>query len=420
MKLLSRLFFVNLFLLISGLNTFTQVYKVIESGTDHIIVEFNFGNSYTVVDTTVEGRTFQKIHGEHHSMRNPGDPWVPEFKVLAGIPFDSKPKIKIIEQRQSVVKNKFIIPYPEEDPAFVKQDFEKINKEIYSRNELFPASPANLEEMYVVRYANILPIALAPYQFNPVTRELVFTSHILIRIEFNEQNRSNIQSLNDAMTDDFLKSSVINYQEAQSFTGKILSGDSPLQQNEHGYNANKDYFKMYVNKKNVYRVTYQELISAGAQLGSSTPIKKLEIFNDGLPVPIEVFDNNTDSVFNSGDYFQFVGYPPKETRYCKTNIYNLVNVYWFSYQSDSSGVNYLITPSFGGNYARSYFTNLTPHHFEKDSLYERLGYAPDDKRDFWLWDRASSRNGAVAKAIRLYFDRFPLWYSDSTSITLQI
>ena len=109
MKLLSRLFFVNLFLLISGLNTFPQVYKVIESGTDHIIVEFNFGSSYTVVDTTVEGRTYQKIRGEDYSMRNPGDPWVPEFMVLAGIPFDSKPSMKIVEQRQSVIRNKFLI-----------------------------------------------------------------------------------------------------------------------------------------------------------------------------------------------------------------------------------------------------------------------------------------------------------------------
>ena len=131
MKLLSRLFFVNLVLIISSLNTFSQVYKVIESGSDHLIIEFNFGNSYSIVDTAIEGKTFQKIRGEDHSIRNPGDPWVPEFMVLAGVPFDSKPEIKIINQKQSVIKNKFIIPYPEEDPAFVNQDFEKVNKEIY-------------------------------------------------------------------------------------------------------------------------------------------------------------------------------------------------------------------------------------------------------------------------------------------------
>jgi hypothetical protein len=419
MKLFFRLFFLNFFLL-TGLDAYSQVYKVIESGADHIIVEFNFSSSYIVADTTVDGRTYQKIRGVDHSMRNPGDPWVPEFRVLAGIPFNSKPNIKIIEQRQSVIKNKFLIPYPEEDPAFVKQDFEKINREIYSRNEFFPAVPANFDETYIVRYANILPIALAPYQFNPVTRDLVFNSYLKIRVDFTEQYGANIQPLNDAMTDDFLKSSVINYQEAQSFTGRISTGDSPLQQNDYWYNPNKNYFKIYVKNKNVYRVTYEGLISAGAQLGTNTSIKKLEVFNDGVPVPIEVFDNNSDSLFNSGDYFQFVGYPAKETPYCRTNIYNLTNVYWFSYQSDSSGVNYSLVPSYVGNFNRSYFTNLTTLHFEKDSLYTNLGYAPNDRRDFWLWDRAASRNGTVAKAFGLYFEKFPQWYSDSTTIRLRI
>ena len=90
------------FYFISSLNIHSQVYKVIESENDHVIIEFNFNNSYSVVDTIVEGRTYQKIRGEDHSFRNPGDPWVPEFKVFAGIPFDSKPTIKILEQKQSI------------------------------------------------------------------------------------------------------------------------------------------------------------------------------------------------------------------------------------------------------------------------------------------------------------------------------
>ena len=92
--------------------------------------------------------------------------------------------------------------------------------------------------------------------------------------------------------------------------GKVIRGDSPSMQNDYWYNPNKNYFKIYVKEKNIYRLTYEELISSGVQLGSNTPINKLEMFNNGLPVPIEVFDNNDDSLFNSGDYLQFVGFPP--------------------------------------------------------------------------------------------------------------
>jgi hypothetical protein len=421
MKLLSQLFFVIVFLFLSGSAAYPQMYKVVESGPGHIIIEFNFSSSYSVIDTSVEGRTYQKIRGKDYSIRNPGDPWLPELQVLLGIPFDSKPTIRILEQKQSIRKNKFIIPYPEEDPKFAEQDFEKINIEIYSKNELFPSSLTSLNETYVVRYANVLPLSVAPFQFNPVTRDLVFNSHLIVRVDFNSQNTSNVLPLNDPMTDEFLKYSVLNYQDAVSFTGRVISDDSPALENSYWYNPDKNYFKIYVKKKDVYRVTYEEFVSAGAQLGSTTSIKKLEMFNDGLPVPIEVFDNNSDSVFNAGDYLQFVGYPPTPTEFCKQNIYNLSNVYFFSYESDSTGLHYLKRPAYSGNFSRSYFSNLTTLHFEKDTIYEPLGYAPDDKRDFWFWDKAYTRNFIIAKVFGLYFDRFEHWvYPDSAYVRLKI
>ncbi|MCL4279358.1 MAG: hypothetical protein KJZ60_06670, partial [Ignavibacteriaceae bacterium] len=69
MKQLLPMFFVSLLLLLIGNNTNAQAHKVIESANDYIIVEFNFGSSYSVIDTVVEGRIFQKIKGVDHSIR---------------------------------------------------------------------------------------------------------------------------------------------------------------------------------------------------------------------------------------------------------------------------------------------------------------------------------------------------------------
>ena len=421
MKVISRLFLVIFILFLSNFKSFPQIYKVIESGNDHLIIELNFVNSYRVIDTVQTGRTFQKIRGVDYSFRNPGDPWMPEFMVLAGIPFGSKPSFRIINQKQSVIKNQFIIPFPEEDPAFVKEDFNKINKDIYSRNELFPNSGVMFDESYIVRYANIIPLKVAPYQFNPVTRDLVFNYYIKLRIDFNSKYVSNFESYIDGMTDELLRESVINYNEAKNFTGKSAGGDSPSSTNSNWYNPTKNYFKIYVKNKNVYQITYEELISAGVPLGLNTPLYKLELFNDGLPTPIDVFDNNSDSLFNSGDYFKFVGYPPTSTPYCWLNIYNQSNVYWFSYQSDSTGLNYYKIPNYIPGYSRTYVANLTTLHFERDSLYERLGYAPNDLRDFWLWDKAYSRDQSPAYAFQKYFDQFPRWFTpDSPYVRLKV
>ncbi len=68
----------------------------------------------------------------------------------------------------------------------------------------------------------------------------------------------------------------------------------------------------------------------------------------------------------------------------------------------------------------TYFTNLTTVHYEKDSLYERLGYAPNDLRDFWFWDKATSRDETVSYAFVQYFEAFPLWFTDSAYIRLKV
>ena len=104
---LSRLVFFLIILFFSAvLNTYAQIYKVLESEADHLIIEFNFKKYYSISDTTFEGRSYQIIHGEDNSFRTPGDPWVPEYRVLVGIPFNSEPTFKILEQKQSTLKNK--------------------------------------------------------------------------------------------------------------------------------------------------------------------------------------------------------------------------------------------------------------------------------------------------------------------------
>ncbi len=76
------------------------------------------------------------------------------------------------------------------------------------------------------------------------------------------------------------------------------------------------------------------MISLGVPISGGVPSSKLEILNDGEEIPIEIHDGG-DGVLNSGDYIQFVGYPPKPSPYCSTNIYNVDNVYWFSYESET-------------------------------------------------------------------------------------
>ena len=420
MRVTSGLLFILFITLLLSFNSFPQKYKVIESTNDHLTFEIDFSNSFIVKDTLIDGKKYQRIYGGDLSYRQPGDPWLPELTTLVGIPHLSQPRIKILAKKQSTKKNQFIVPSPNSDSSLINQNFEEFNKDVYSNNQLYPKITAELREPYEFRFLKILPVKISPFQFNPVTRDLVFNFNITVRIDFGSQGKGNIISVSDNMTNEFVKNSLLNPNVAKSFVGKVISLNKRLQGGSYWYDPNKNYFKIFLKQKGVYRITYEQLVSAGAQLGISTPIDKLELFNNGSPVPIEVTDENSDNFFDEGDYFKFVGFPPTSTPYCSSNIYSLSNVYWFSYQSDSAGLRYVNTPGTTTKFDRNYISNWRTIHFEKDSLYERLGYAPNDRRDYWYWDKATANSGHSTYAFQYRFSQFSDFDTSSNQVRLRI
>src|SRR5690606_7924531 len=97
---------------------------------------------------------------------------------------------------------------------------------------------------------------------NSITRELIFNKRIIIQVDFKTDSRDYriLSAIDDKMTDNFLKSTVINYSIAKEFVAKVTSlDDSPLMTETYWYNPQKDYYKIYLNKKGVYRITYDNL-----------------------------------------------------------------------------------------------------------------------------------------------------------------
>lgn len=397
----------------------SQSLRVIESNDSHIIFEVNFNGTYTLIDTVVEGRVVNKIRGGEFSYREPGEPWIPNYGLNVGIPIGSSPSISILSVEESSIQNKFIIPFPIYDPDLEYTDINEIDQEIYSSNSYFPNSPVILSEPYFLRFANILPVNISPYQFNPVTRELKYNNRVRVKISYNENSTLDYQPVNDKVTRQYLQGSILNYNEAVNWIGKPIDYTNAVLDN-YWYDSNKDYYKIFLKNKGVYRLTYTELISNGVPLGSGTPIENLELYNDGEFVAIDIVDSNSDQIFNSGDYLQFVGFPPTPTPYSNFNIYNNTNVYWFSYQgSGNSDAIYNYINGTPGIYNKTYAVTKEVVHYERDSLFERLGYAPDDNRDYWYWGKATAQNGQALRGFEKFFTPFDNRHPDSNYVTLR-
>jgi hypothetical protein len=385
-----RSFFVS-FIVFSAV-VFAQKYKVIESNSDYIKVEVDFANCYKIKDTTINGLAFSFIKGNGFSLRKAGEPWLPSYFLSVGILQGANPTCQVISTTASNSVVKQLEPYPKEE--FEKKDSKEIyfDKTIYNTNALFPQEIVKIEKSYTMRFAKIAPIIITPYQYNPVSRQLVFNSKIVFKINYNSSSAKNItEHVSDKMTEDFINTSVINKTQAVNWISKAKSNTVAAKDDAYWYSASKEYFKIYVKTKDVYRVTYEDIQKAGfAQ--SQIASKNLELYCNGVKAPIDVV-TKTDGVFGPGDYFQFVGFPPTPTDYTTINIYNKENVYWFSYQSETGGSGFTNKDGASNSYNQSYKLSPVTLHFEKDSLYERLGYAPDDHRDFWYWAKVSGRNG---------------------------
>ncbi len=402
----------------------SQSYQIIESNQNYIKIEFNFSSGYEITDTIFNGVNYTIIREQNYSWRDPGEPWLPNYNLNLAAPFNAEPKIRVLSIDSEVIPNRLVPPFPLSDPLFDPYDPGIVDENIYYNNSNFPNQPVLFKEDHVMRYAKIYPISASPFQYNPVRRELVRNKRILIQIDYNQKTHGSEEYyyIEDPFTNNFLKDVVINYNQALNWTAKKLAPE--LRSGDYWYDPNKNYFRIFVKQKGVYRVTFQQLINAGVPLGTGVESNKLVLYNDGELVPIDVVDGG-DGIFNSGDYFQFVGYPPSPSPYAKMNLYNNTNVYWFSYQSEQLQGRYILTdgePVYQPfpNFSRTF--NSTPEllHFEKDSIYERLGYAGDDKRDFWFWGKASALNGQSIGGFEHLFSELPKFNFDSNWVTLRV
>ncbi len=284
-------------------------------------------------------------------------------------------------------------------------DINNFDKIIYSSNKYFPEKPVLADSIFTLRYARILPISIFPFQYNPVKNELVKINKIQVQVIFNAKGSAKL-AVNDNFTRDILNSQVLNPVQSSSMLGsdspEIIYGGQGY--GNYWYDPAKNYYKIYLKNKGVYRITFDQLIANGVPIQGGVQSSALELINEGNQIPIELSDGG-DGIFNSGDYFQFVGFPLTPSPNSRINIYNNSNVYWFSYQSDTLSARYHTIDGYPVSYSSTVQKTINTLHYEKDSLYEPLGHSNNLNLDHWYWAQVIGNQGHVTK---VFDGLFPL------------
>ena len=112
-------------------------------------------------------------------------PDLPGYGRFFAIPTNAKVEIEILSFRKEIIKDIDIAPAPRIPLDSETGPLEySINKEVYSTDSFYPEAPVKLSEITKIRGVDAAILGITPFQYNPVTKELVVYKDIRIRISF--------------------------------------------------------------------------------------------------------------------------------------------------------------------------------------------------------------------------------------------
>ncbi|HSG67946.1 MAG TPA: C25 family peptidase propeptide domain-containing protein, partial [Bacteroidales bacterium] len=132
-------------------------------------------NSFNFVEVDVNGENMTAVIMPGVFLPNDeGAPNLPGESRMIAVPLGATAKLNIKAMRTETFSNINIAPAPriplesDNSPLY----YEK-NMAIYGQNAYYPANPVILSEPMKVRGVDVVMLGVTPFQYNPVTKELL-------------------------------------------------------------------------------------------------------------------------------------------------------------------------------------------------------------------------------------------------------
>ncbi len=180
-------------------------------------VKINFSvNEFSLDDVNYNRTTAKKVSLPMQFL--PGDegaPDIPGNGHFIATPQGSKARLLVNGFDKTVYSNIELAPAPripkanEDGPLH----YEK-NMEIYSKDAYYPAEPFKISEKTLIRGVDAVMLGITPFQYNPVTKELIVYHNIDLEVVFEGGNSHfGDDRLRNRWFDPILRSSLLNYEQ---------------------------------------------------------------------------------------------------------------------------------------------------------------------------------------------------------------
>ncbi|MGB3340995.1 MAG: C25 family cysteine peptidase [bacterium] len=149
-------------------------------------VELVFSSHQVVIEDQLLDGVVQKSFGVPSVfIAEPGVPNLNAVSRYVAMPEGAQARVHIIDSRTEVYHNIEVAPAPniprddDDSPLVYEKDMA-----IYGQDAFWPALPVRLSERKQIRGVDIVIVGVMPFQYNPVTKELIVYKDIRFRIEF--------------------------------------------------------------------------------------------------------------------------------------------------------------------------------------------------------------------------------------------
>ncbi len=159
--------------------------SLINVSESELIIEYSV-HEIGLEEIEINGKTMiQPILAGSLLPNNEGMPDLPGYGRFFAIPNNATIELEILSTRKEIIDNIDIAPAPRIplDSETGPLTYSK-NNEVYTSNSFYPQTPIQLSEITEIRGVKAAILGITPFQYNPVTKELVVLKDIRIRISF--------------------------------------------------------------------------------------------------------------------------------------------------------------------------------------------------------------------------------------------
>jgi len=260
----------------------------------HQSVRINFSvTTLNFIDHQIDGVPMKDISMPQVFLPNDeGMPNLPGFSRTIAIPEGATAKINVKSYRTETLKDIAIAPAPripldtEDGPL----EYNK-NERVYNQDAYYPSEPFLLSEIKEYRGVDVVIFGITPFQYNPVTKELIIYRDVDLEIVFEGGNgQFGEERLRSRWFDPILEDAILNYNSLP-----VIDYSARMQQ--LNYTEDDGFEYLIVIPNNPIWLPYAEQIKEWrTKQGILTGIKTL---NDIGGSTVNILENYFNNAYNT-------------------------------------------------------------------------------------------------------------------------